>query len=375
MKRFFRSKWFKIPFFTFMTIFALIGAGLVGIQVAHYFNLTNDPGKIDVNDRYFYSIKDKYNQDFRQKKDTTNFVIQDFDVYHRILILNRYYPKNAAYIMHALEESHNEKEAMQMIRACEMYLRKNNRYKAEVKRYRESKYTNRPKRTKESIFDWMNISEWNDFKIACAKDQKVIDSVAEMTGVEARLIVSCLVGEQIRLFNSKREAFKKWIRPMKILSVESQYSFGVTGIKELTAKNIEKHLKDPSSVYYLGPEYESFLDYNTSDTLTERIDRLTDYRNHFYSYMYAAIFLKQVKMQWERAGFPIDDRPEILATLFNVGYPQSVPKSNPRVGGSSIAIYDKVHSFGAISYEFYYSGELFDLFPFKPKRFDWNAEI
>ena len=88
--------------------------------------------------------------------------------------------------------------------------------------------------------------------------------------------------------------------------------------------------------------------------------------------MYAAIFIKQVKMQWERAGFPIDDRPEILATLFNVGYPQSVPKKNPKVGGSGIMIYDKEHSFGSISYEFYYSGELFDLFPFEKKRFDWN---
>lgn len=358
-----------------MTIFALIGMGLVGITVAHQLNWTNDAGHIDVNDRYFYSIKDKYNQEFRVKKDTTSFEVNDFDVYHRILILNRFYPKNAAYIMNALNKSQDEVEAMQMIRACEMYLKKNRRYKAEIKRYRESKYKNRPKRTKKSVFDWMNISEWNDFKIAVSKDKKIIDSVANMTGVESRLIVSVLVGEQIRLFNSKREAFKKWIRPMKILSVESQFSFGVTGIKELTAKNIEKHLKNPLSVYYLGPEYETFLDYKTTDTLKERIDRLTDYHNHFYSYMYAAIFIKQVKVQWERAGFPIQNRPEILATLFNVGYPQSKPKGNPKCGGSSITIYDKVHSFGAISYEFYYSGELFDLFPFKPKRFDWNATI
>lgn len=357
-----------------MTIFALVGMALTGIFAAHQLGLTNDAGKIDQNDRYFSSIQDKYNQDFRQQKDTSSFAIQNFDVYHRILILNRYYPKNAAYIMNALNKSQNEKEAMQMIRACEMYLKNNKKYKAEVEKYKASKRQNTTHITRESIFDWMNISEWNDFKIACAKDKKVIDSVAEMTGVESRLIVSVLVGEQIRLFNSSREAFKKWIRPMKILSVESQFSFGVTGIKELTAKNIEKHLQDPSSVYYLGPEYERMLDYKTSDTLKERIDRLTDYHNHFYSYMYAAIFIKQVKMQWERAGFPIDNRPEILATLFNVGYPQSVPKKNPRVGGSSIAIYDKVHSFGAISYEFYYSGELFDLFPFKPKRFDWNDQ-
>ena len=104
----------------------------------------------------------------------------------------------------------------------------------------------------------------------------------------------------------------------------------------------------------------------------ERINRLTDYHNHFYSYMYAAIFLKQVKMQWQRAGFPIDNRPEILATLFNVGYPQSQPKKNPQVGGSTITIYEKPYSFGAIAYQFYYSGELYDIFPFEKKKFDWS---
>ncbi len=356
-----------------MFVFALIGMGLTGIQLAHQFKLTNDPGKVDINDRYYQTIKDKYNQGFTKHKDTSSIEIQNFDVYHRILILNRYYPKNAAHIMNALNTSKNEEEAMQMVRAVEMYLSKNKQYKAEVKKYNESRFKNKPKRNLDSIFDWMNISEWQVFKTAVTKDKRMIDSVANMTGVESRLIVSCLVGEQIRLFNSKREAFKKWIKPLAILSVESQHSFGVTGIKELTAKNIEGHLKNPSSVYYLGSQYEKLLDYKTSDTTKERIDRLIDYHNHFYSYMYAAIFIKQVKIQWERAGFPIDNRPEILATLFNVGYPQSIPKKNPKVGGSSIAIYDKVHSFGAISYEFYYSGELFEIFPFMPKRFDWNV--
>ncbi|MFO0495027.1 MAG: hypothetical protein ACK50Y_05805, partial [Flavobacteriia bacterium] len=89
-------------------------------------------------------------------------------------------------------------------------------------------------------------------------------------------------------------------------------------------------------------------------------------------YMYAALFLKQVKMQWEKAGFPIDHRPEILVTLFNVGFPQSDPKNNPKVGGSTIKINEKPYSFGAIGYQFYYSGELYDLFPFKSHKFDWK---
>jgi hypothetical protein len=190
--------------------------------------------------------------------------------------------------------------------------------------------------------------------------------------VEGRLIVSCLVGEQIRLFNSDREAYKKWISPLKILSVESMFSFGVTGIKEHTAIQIEEHLKNPKSVYYLGEKYEHLLDFKTTNPTQERISRLTDFHNHYYSYLYAAIFVKQVKMQWERAGFPIDHRPEILVTLFNVGYPQSIPKAHPKVGGSTIKIKEKSYTFGAVAYQFYYSGELFDLFPFEKRKFDWE---
>ena len=73
-------------------------------------------------------------------------------------------------------------------------------------------------------------------------------------------------------------------------------------------------------------------------------------------------------MQWERAGFPIDTRPEIIATLFNIGFDASVPKENPVVGGSEVLIKNNYYSFGAISYDFYYSGELFDLFPFNTNK-------
>jgi hypothetical protein len=42
------------------------------------------------------------------------------------------------------------------------------------------------------------------------------------------------------------------------------------------------------------------------------------------------------------------------------------------VGGSTIKIKDKAYTFGAVAYQFYYSGELFDLFPFERRKFDWE---
>ncbi|WP_430403362.1 hypothetical protein [Fluviicola sp.] len=374
MKRFFKSKWFKIPFYTLTFAFAAIGFFLTVSYAAIQMGLTKEGGIVDSNNRYFQEMQDKYNQDF--KVDSATMVQKRYEAMERIIVLNEFYPQNAQYILSVLQKGTDSYEVIRMLDAVDLQLKENKSYQKAL-----SKIKFNAKRTKEvttlSAFEWMNIAEWKTFKEAVSKDKKLIDSVARQTGVEGRLIVSCLVGEQIRLFNSSREAYKKWIGPLKVLSVESQFSFGVTGIKELTAKNIEQHLKDPSSIYYLGPQYEGLLDFQGQDTATinkERIDRLTDFHNHYYSYMYAALFLKQVKVQWEKAGFPIDKRPEILATLFNVGYPQSKPKSNPRVGGSTIKIYETPYSFGAIAYQFYYSGELFELFPFEKKKFDWNEK-
>lgn len=374
MKRFFKSKWFKIPFYTLTFAFAAIGFFLTVSYAAIQMGWTKEGGIVDSNNRYFQEMQDKYNQDF--KVDSATMVQKRYEAMERIIVLNEFYPQNAQYILSVLQKGTDSYEVIRMLDAVDLQLKENKSYQKAL-----SKIKFDAKRTKEvttlSAFEWMNIAEWKTFKEAVSKDKKLIDSVAKQTGVEGRLIVSCLVGEQIRLFNSSREAYKKWIGPLKVLSVESQFSFGVTGIKELTAKNIEQHLKDPGSIYYLGSQYEGLLDFQGQDTATinkERIDRLTDFHNHYYSYMYAALFLKQVKVQWEKAGYPIDKRPEILATLFNVGYPQSKPKSNPRVGGSTIQIYEKPYSFGAIAYQFYYSGELFDLFPFEKKKFDWNEK-
>lgn len=372
MKRFFKSRWFKIPFFTLTFVFAAIGFFLTVSYLAITMRWTDEAGQVDVNNRYFQEIHDKYNQDF--KIDSVKIVKQQYEALDRIILLNEFYPKNAQFILSAMQKGGSEVEILRMLDAVDLQLKDDQTYQAEVLKLQKKAAQNK-RVSGLSVFDWMNISEWQDFKMAVAKDKKLIDSAANQTGVEARLIVACLVGEQIRLFNSNREIYKTYIGPLKVLSVESHFSFGVTGIKELTAMNIEKYLKDPSCEFYLGKQYEKLLDFKATDTAsirTERINRLVDYRNHYYSYIYAAVFLKQVKTQWEKAGFPIDKRPEILTTLFNVGFPQSKPKAKPRVGGSTIFIHEKPYSFGAIGYQFYYSGELYDLFPFEKQKLDWT---
>lgn len=81
--------------------------------------------------------------------------------------------------------------------------------------------------------------------------------------------------------------------------------------------------------------------------------------------MYAALIIRQIRQQWLNAGYDISNRPEILATLFNLGYGVSKPKPNPSVGGSRIIVNEKMYTFGSLAYQFYYSGELSSLFPYK----------
>jgi hypothetical protein len=127
---------------------------------------------------------------------------------------------------------------------------------------------------------------------------------------------------------------------------------------------VEKNLKDPTSPYYLGKEYENILDKLSEKS---RYEKLTD-ESHYYSYLYGAIYVKQLMQQWKAAGYDIKYRPEIIGTLFNVGFPQSKPKPDPKVGGSTIKINGVEYSFGRLAYEFYYSGELMDEFPFNTNQ-------
>ncbi|MDP4760334.1 MAG: hypothetical protein NWR96_01765 [Crocinitomicaceae bacterium] len=374
MRSFFQKKWVKIPYQIALYSFAIYGFFLVGTYLAMKFKLTNDAGSVDVNNRYYQQIHDKYNQSF--KIDSSNVAYYRNEILSRIHLLNEYFPKNANDIMDAWTNSKDDKLALQMLAAIDLKMKDNKGYQKEIQEIIEKKKTS-AKASNLSVFDWTNIMEWKYFKEAVAKDKRYIDSAAKVAGVEARYIVACLVGEQVRLFNSRRERFKNFVAPLKSLALETNHSYGVTGIKENTAKNIEFYLVDSTSKYYLGKKYKHALDYDSTvnysnkdnDTNSVRIQRLVQYKNHYYSYLYAAFFIKQIRMQWQRAGFPIDDRPEIFASLFNLGFVKSVPKKNPSVGGSNFKIRDQEYTFGSVAYEFYYSGEMSDMFPFEKVKF------
>jgi hypothetical protein len=377
----------------FVYTFALVGFVLVSGFFAIRLGLTNVSGIIDKDNFSF----EKHNAETDQSREAADepqvkgdFSVNDIDQqignlekikelrsqnYCKLKIIGDTYPANVRKIIEAGEVTESDPIMAKMALAVELNFSKNQHlrslldncagYPGDSVDYPKLKDSLNAE--SQNIFPWVNEDEWQSVKEASKKEKATIGKVSQETGVEARLIVSNMIVEQLRLMSSEREIFKKFFEPLKILCSANKISLGVMGIKEATAIAIEEHLKDQNSPYYLGKEYEHLLDFNSGDVASERYDRLTDDKDHYYSYLYGALYLKQMMQQWRNSGYDITYRPEIIGTLFNVGFAQSKPKTNPKVGGSSIKIRDREYSFGSLAYEFYYSGELLEDFPYEIK--------
>lgn len=339
-----------------LVLFALAGVAILGAWGLYQLGVTNNRGAVDKNYRYLMSVSEI--EGLKDAKLTQEQIDEQWALQlERLAALAHRYPVNARLILNAAVISDDPLIIDRMVAALAIYT---------------DSSSQQPALTAQNAIPWMSEPAWPALKEAILRDSALINEAGRLTGVEPRLIVGCLIGEQIRLFNSKREMFKKYLGPVKVLSVQSQFSYGVNGIKDFTAEAVEEHLKDSTSEYYMGPAFEHLLDFESDDHVTERYNRLVDYRNHLYSYIYTGCILHQTMLQWRRAGYDISDRPDLLFTLFNVGFDQSVPKPNPVPGGSRITVGDREYTFGAIGFDFYYSGELATAFPFRRQRFVSN---
>ena len=373
--------------------FATLGVLFFSVFLAIRLKLTNVSGAVDVMTDDFSQNSQKSTSVLGYQTDTTvtetNNEFQKIDnqinqLGQKKMLLEQYLcdiqvlssiaPKNITQVINIKNANNSLYIANQMLFAIKTHVSDKTKIDNEISSCVNSKnafyisekdiLNNISGSTKINIFSWPDFSEWSVVSQSVVKDKLVIEKAASVANIEPRLIVANLVVEQLRLFFSQRELYKKFFEPLKILANANKFSLGVMSIKEETAVAIENNLKDRNSPYYLGPEYENLLDYEPSaDKPSQRYARLTA-NDHYYNYLYGALYLKQFITQWKKEGFDLTKRPEILGTLFNVGFPQSKPNADPQVGGSVITIGQNSYSFGRLSYEFYFSGELFTQFPY-----------
>lgn len=214
------------------------------------------------------------------------------------------------------------------------------------------------------VCDWNQTPEWAVVQGGLEKDVAIIQRVSAETGVSARMIASVVVPEQIRFFTANREVFKRYFEPLKILGSLSQFSLGVSGIKQTTAEDIEKYANDPASDFYPGDGMSTLIAYTPgANHDAELYNRLTDDKNHYYQYLYTALYIKEIQTQWANTGFDISTNPGVAVTLFNLGFQSSKPKADPLVGGSLITTGGQNITYGELGAKFYESDELRVMFP------------
>lgn len=91
-------------------------------------------------------------------------------------------------------------------------------------------------------------------------------------------------------------------------------SIGFCQIKMKTAYWIEVQLSDSTKEYFPGNEYKNIL--KISKSPDEIIDKLNiDSLN----ILYAAAYLRIIQSRWNKAGFSIDNKTEIVGTLYSTG--------------------------------------------------------
>jgi len=365
-------KIFKIFYYTIIHGLALFGLFLILTALAVHFKWTTQSGTTDINNRYFDELADKYGQDHHL--DSVALVWQQDQFFQKLGVLAKYKPVDARKIFTSYEITQDATIGLRMLDAASLMLKDNKNYQKELKQLNNVK-----KGKDRSIYEWSNYKVWDQFSKAVLRDKSAIDSVSKITGVESRLIVMCLVGEQVRMFNASRERFKQYVYPFSRVILPNNRGYGVTSILEHTALRIESNLQNKNSAFYPGDYFSKCLNYRDSfpnlivDSIEahkhKTIQRLIKGGDHFYSYLYTAFLLRQYYTQWSNAGHDISYRPEVLGTLFNIGFEKSKPRAKPKAGGSTFKIGEKDYTFGGLCFEFYYSGELIEAFPITKKTF------
>lgn len=338
--------------------FALIGAVFVTVFFGVRFGLFNVHGTIDERNAFFENFDQNKVFENKNATDVNAIVLCEAN------LIGAYSPSLADTIRVTWYTKQDVHLLADMINAALVQISKNNNIQNAI-----TTCTAVPTAAtvvSDSVFPWAKTPEWSVLEGAFTKDAPVIQKVSAETGVSSRLIVSVIIPEQFRFFTADRESYKKYFEPLQILGTMSQFSLGVSGIKPDTADEIEKNSTDPTSPFYPGDQYTHLLDY-TNPTVahdTALYARLTDPHDHYYQYLYTALFIKEIQTQWQGANIDLTYNPEIVSTIFNLGFAKSTPHIGAVAGGAPITIGGETVSFGELGYEFYFSGEMVPQFSY-----------
>ncbi len=346
----------KNSFKIIVGIFTGIGIVFSGVFIAMQFGWLNVRGTITERNNSFMNISNT-------RKERNTKIESRAVLLCKIHTLAEYAPQTAQAINQVLETGKDSLLVIQMIESASVRFGGNEFNQKMTTCEKVLVSTTKP--LAQTAYAWADSEEWSVMKSAFTRDQEYITKAAKDAGISPRILLGGVIGEQFRFFTNARDSFKRYFEPLKILASLSQFSFGIAGLKPETVARIDQNLKNPSSVFYLGKEMENIITYPAgSNEENVRFNRITDTQNTYYSYLYTGLFMRQVSAQWAKSDVDISKNPGVLATLYNLGFNRSIPKTEPRIGGAPITVNGQQYTFGDLAHEFYYSGELMDIFPY-----------
>ena len=194
---------------------------------------------------------------------------------------------------------------------------------------------------------WLH-AEHPDTTLVKLSEQSVnIEYTSKTFEIDSVKLKSIIYVERTNNYNWRDEYFDDYLAKKGQNS-----SIGFCQVKMKTAYWIECQLTDSTSEFYPGKpscaeasegKYENILP--VSQSPQEIIDKLEDDRTNL---LYAAAYMRIIQSYWESRGYSIDDRVDIIATIFSYGMfsrqtgeplkPNADPKPN-KFGKEALDVY------------------------------------
>ncbi|OGU37718.1 MAG: hypothetical protein A2315_07735 [Ignavibacteria bacterium RIFOXYB2_FULL_35_12] len=191
------------------------------------------------------------------------------------------------------------------------------------------------------LFQTVAIPEEHSKTIKKIRDNYLcINAAANYFQVNPLILASIIYTERTLNYDWTDEVFDIALAKLGLNS-----SIGFCQIKIKTAFFVEVQITDSNRVYFPGFKFCSSI--RVSRSVEELINKLAvDSINIFY----AAAYLRIIQSYWQRKGFFIDNYPEILGSLYQVGlfYPdgkERKPRWNPQPNHFGLLVKEAVLNF------------------------------
>jgi len=176
------------------------------------------------------------------------------------------------------------------------------------------------------IFPFLLKAEHPDTTIAKIKtNQKLIKEASKIFNIDSNILKSIIYVERTQNYTWEDDALDEYLAQVGLNS-----SIGFCQVKLKTAYWIEVQLNDNLAKYCIGGNYNGILKLSNSP---DKI--ITKLQNDSLNILYAAAYIKIIQTQWQKDSFPINDRADILGTLYSTGLfyrngTERKPNENPK---------------------------------------------